>query len=438
MYLKRKIDKDLLLWKEEKERKPLLLRGARQIGKSSSVRSLSSEFKYYLEINFEEHISAHQVFEQDLTPQRICEELSLLFNVPIIEGETLLFFDEIQACPKAISSLRFFYEKMPKQHLIAAGSLLEFALLDLPSFGVGRVRSIFMHPFSFDEFLMAMEQDNLLKAIQKGVEQHSLSDAVHQRIVGLFKKFLLIGGMPEAVKKYLASNDLNECQKVLDDLVISIRADFAKYKTRVPAVNISTVLDSVIEQNGKKFIFSKVADTCSHKQAKEAIELLVMANVVIPIMHTSANGLPLGAEVNLKKQKFMFFDTGLTQRLLKLNLVDLVFSDDFDSINKGSLAEQFVGLELIKGVSPYQQESLFYWHREAKSSNAEVDYIIQQGDKIRALEVKSGIKGKMHSLRLFISEKQSDFGYRVSLENFSEYENIKVLPLYAASRLANR
>lgn len=153
MYLLRSIDTELATWRKEKEGKPLLIRGARQVGKSTAVRELAKQFDHFLEVNFEEQKQGHKIFEEDLNPKELCENLSILYNVPIIPGRTLLFFDEIQACIPAISSLRFFYEKYPELHVIAAGSLLEFALAEIPSFGVGRIRSMFVYPLSFEEYL---------------------------------------------------------------------------------------------------------------------------------------------------------------------------------------------------------------------------------------------------------------------------------------------
>ncbi len=435
MYIKRNIDNYLLQWKTETKRKPLLLRGARQVGKSSSVKEFAKGFEYFLEINFEEDKKVHEIFDGNLSPKQICRDLSLMYDVSIIPGQTLIFFDEIQSCIPAILSLRFFYEKMPEQHLVAAGSLLEFALQELPSFGVGRIRSLFVYPLSFDEFLSALGNKSLLQAKTEASELLPLSKPVHNRIIALFKEFLIIGGMPEVVANYIETNDVRQCQRVLDDLIISLQADFAKYKKRIPSLRIRKVFESVTKQSGQKFVYANAVTETSSKQTQEALELLVMANLIFPVTHTSANGLPLGAEANIKRRKMILLDTGLTQRLLNLQLVDILLSQDFEVINKGNIAEQYVGLELMKNASPYQPQQLYYWHREARNSNAEVDYIIQVGNKIIPLEVKSGIKGKMHSLRLFLKEKNTEYGYRISLENYASFENIKVLPLYAVSRL---
>jgi predicted AAA+ superfamily ATPase len=303
-YFNRLIDSELTKWMESNKHKPILLRGARQTGKSSTVRNLAKKFDYFLEINFEEDKVARNVFEKsNLTPQLLCEKLFSIYNVPFIEGKTLLFFDEIQACIPAISSLRFFYELMPNLHVIAAGSLLEFALEELPSFGVGRIRSLYMYPFSFDEFLEANGNVGILAAIKKANPENPLDEIVHDKALYLLKLFMLTGGMPEVIAKYVNEKDLYQCQQILDDLISSLRNDFAKYKKRIPAIQISAAFDSVIRQIGGKFIYLDKEQIYSAFQIKNAIELLIMAGLVIPIIHTSANGLPLGVEINPKFRK---------------------------------------------------------------------------------------------------------------------------------------
>ncbi len=437
MYLKRNIDKELNNWKEEVERKPLLVRGARQVGKSSSIRKLGESFDSFLEINFEEHKKVHSLFEGDLTPQILCENLSIMFDMEIIEGKTLLFFDEIQACLPAISSLRFFYEKMPRLHVVAAGSLLEFALAEIPSFGVGRIRFLYMYPLSFDEFLLGIGQMKLLEIKRKASAQNPLSVPIHERLLDLLKKFLIIGGMPEVVEKYVTQNDLRGCQRILDDLISSFRTDFTKYKNKVPSSRIREVFESVVHQAGGKFVYKKASQNLNTMQIKEALELLIMAGLVVPVTHTSANGIPMGAEVNPKKRKMLLIDTGIFQRLMQLDISELLFSNEFNLVNKGGIAEQFIGLEILKNTSCYNQTELFYWHREALNSNAEVDYLIQKSNDILPIEVKSGSKGSMNSMFLFLKEKKAKYGCRLSLENFAEYENINVYPLYAFSNILN-
>lgn len=432
-YILREIDKALISWKNEESRKPLLLRGPRQVGKSSAVRNLAHSFDYFIEIDFEAQLNLHALFSQSLNPKDICEQLSLYFEVPVIEGKTLMFFDEIQSCIPAISSLRYFYERLPGLHLIAAGSLLEFALQELPSFGVGRVRSMFLRPFSFNEFLNACNQNQLAEAIINASTANPIPDLIHKKTISLYKRFMAIGGMPEVVAKYVDSGDILQCMGIIDDLVISYQDDFAKYKRLMPALRIREAFEAVVLQMGGKFMYTKAASNSDPKQIKAALELLILAGLVIPVTHTSANGIPLGAEVDPKKRKMLIFDTGIFQRLLGLNIGELIIGESFEVVNKGALAELSVGLELSKSSSYYRNEPLYYWHRESASGNAEVDYLFQKGEKIIPIEVKSGIRGSMQSLHLFLKEKNIEMGVRSSLENFGQFQNITTVPIYAIS-----
>ena len=433
VYIPRGIDQALAGWKCEEDRKPLLIRGPRQVGKSSAVRHLAQSFEYFIVVDFEAQRDLHALFNASLNPVDICEQLSLYYSVPIIEGKTLLFFDEIQSCLPAISSIRYFYEKKPNLHLIAAGSLLEFALQELPSFGVGRVRSLFIRPFSFNEFLIACNQNPLVEVIKSASVTSPIPDLIHKKIIAQYKRFMAIGGMPEVVAKYVHSGDMLAAMKIIDDLVISYQDDFAKYKKMIPATRIKEAFEAVVLQMGGKFVYAKAALTGDPRQIKGAIELLILAGLVIPVTHSSSNGIPLGAEIDPKKRKMLVFDTGVFQRLLGLNIGELMISDSFEVVNKGALAELSVGLELSKLASHYHNDQLYYWQRESVSGNAEIDYVFQKGGTIVPIEVKSGVRGSMQSLHLFLKEKRIQHGFRFSLENFGSYQTIKTIPLYAVS-----
>ena len=435
MYLSRTIDEQLFLWKSAQNRKPLILRGTRQVGKTSSVRNLAQHFTHFVEINFDETQDYTTVFENTMTVSDVCEKLAVLTNTPIIPGETLLFLDEIQASIPAITMLRYFYEKMHDLHVIAAGSLLEFALADIPSFGTGRVRSMFMYPLSFREFLLAQKEYLLLELLDGLNEIKPLSEPIHQKLINLHKKFLIIGGMPEAVRTYIDNKDMLEVQRVLNDLVISIQADFIKYKNRVPASRLIEVYNALALQTATKFTYSYPNATFSNVQVKEALELLKMAGLIYPVTHSAANGIPLGAEINPKKIKYLIFDTGIFQRILGLNIADLMIREDFSAINKGYIAELHVGLELIKSEICYEKTDLYYWQREAKNSQAEVDYVCQFENNIVPVEVKAGTKGSMQSMYLFLKEKNLLQGFRISFENFSSVGHITILPIYAVQYL---
>jgi predicted AAA+ superfamily ATPase len=434
-YLKRNVDSAFLAWKNDKNHKSLLLRGARQVGKSSAVRNLAREFEYYIEVNFEENHEAHKIFGDNLDIKKICEEISALYNnTPIIGGKTLLFLDEIQSCPRAITALRYFYEKYPELHVVAAGSLLEFALQKLPSFGVGRIQIIFMYPLSFSEFLKAFGYYGIWDKVLEASPENPLFEPFHNRCLDYLKKYLIIGGMPEVVADYVENGQLLNSQKMLDNIVETLKSDFNKYNERVPEFQISTVFDAVISQNGKKFNLAKV-EQLNHRQVKEGLNLLQRAGLIIPVIHSSANGIPLGGQINPKKKKYILLDTGILQRLLSLELSDILLGDDISVINKGAIAEQFAGLELLKSPINYSHDNLFFWLREKPGSTAEVDYVIQKNGKIIPIEVKSGTTGKMQSMHIFLNEKNLDYGIRTSLENFKANDKIRVYPLYAIGNI---
>jgi len=439
-YFKRNIDKALLAWSKDGPpfRKPLLLRGARQIGKSSAVRNLGRQFKYFIEVNFEERKEFFNYFDSSLSPQQICEKIALFYKIPIIPGETLLFFDEIQSCQPALSKLRYFYEKYAELHVIAAGSLLEFALEEIPSFGVGRIRSFFMYSFAFDEFLTAMNYEALADAVKKASPEKPLDESIHQLLVDKFKTFLICGGMPEAVSHYVQNQDLLSAENVLNDLITVFKTDFAKYKKKSPLLLLNEIFEAVMHQTEGKFVYERAAPGTSALAAKQALELLIMAGLVYPVTHTAANGIPLGAERNSKFRRIIPCDTGIFLQTLGLR-TEILPANDFTAVNRGALAEIFVGLELLKASWHHRQHELFCWQRSASPDSAhgsaQVDFIIQKGFDIIPIEVKSGTQGGMQSLRLFMKEKQIKRGIRTSLENFGYSGDIEVYPLYAIGNL---
>jgi len=435
MYIQRKADTKLAKWKLENKHKPLLVRGARQVGKTNTIREFGKNFEFFIEINFEQSPRLKALFSDELSPETICGNIAAIFKTSIIPGKTLLFLDEIQECQEAIASLRFFYERMPELHVIAAGSLLEFALSEIPTFGVGRIRSMFMYPISFSEFLEGAGEQLLLNKVREGNPNKPVNEVIHSRLIELIRRFICLGGMPEVIATYLETGDLHQCQQLLDDLIISIQADFTKYRKKTPVSRLNEVFQSVVFQAGQKFVYSKACAEANHNQVKEALQLLIKAGLVIPVTHSSSNGLPLGGGANPQKQKMLVYDTGIFQRMMGLDLEDFLLSKKFDAINRGNLAEQFVGLELIKSESCYQHPSLYYWHREAKSSNAEVDYVMPISQEIVPVEVKAGTKGSMQSMFLFLQEKKLNRGIRISNENFSVYDSIEVYPLYAIENL---
>lgn len=449
-YLVRNIDIDLLVWKNTSGHKPLLIRGARQVGKSSSIRHLGESFKHYVEINFEKQPELKDLFKQHTDVKLLVANLSKLSGTPIVAGETLLFMDEIQACPEALKSLWFFKEDYPELHVAAAGSLLEFAINDMPSFGVGRVRSMFMYPLSFKEFLLALGKESWIDAINEADCSNPLLEALHQELVKTFRIFLLIGGMPASVMAWINHHDFQACADELEDIQQSYYDDFAKYARDVEPRLLRSTLQSVVTQSGGKFMYSKVGEGYRTEEVKRALSMLANAGIIKEVRHTSANGLPLGAGVNEKFCKYLYLDTGLLLRILELDfggsedVTELILAGTAaDLVNKGSLAEMAVGWELVKAASPRTQHELFYWENLDKGTTSEVDYIVMRDMKIVPIEVKSGTSGRMKSLRLFMQKRNISTAIRTSLENFGklefEDEDIKryidIIPLYAVSKI---
>lgn len=432
--MKRDIEKYLLDWKNRKERKILLVRGARQVGKTFSIRELGKKFNDFLEVNLEEDREIHNFFTDSLNPHEIIKKLSLYYQHTITPGKTLLFFDEIQAKPDAIRALRFFYEKIPELHVVAAGSLLEFALAEIPSYGVGRIESVFIYPMNFFEYLQAVGSKDLSDLIKQSGVDNPVDDVFHNRLLDHLKVFQIIGGMPEVVKTYVSTNDVLKCQKILDNIILGYIDDFAKYKGRTSPLILDEVFKSIAFQAGGKFKYSNISND-KYTTYKNALELLVQAGIAYKIFHTSARGLPLGAQIKNNKFKVAIFDTGIYQRISKLDLSVFAVQDYNSLINKGALAELYVCNELISSGNPRVRPEIFYWHREMRGSNAEIDYVISVNGKIIPIEVKAGTRGAMQSLHLFLKERNLNAGVRFSGENYGLYDNIMSIPAYAVSNI---
>ena len=431
----RKIDEVFRDWKKQKDRKVLLVRGARQVGKTFSIREFGKTFKHFVEINCERDPEVSVFFEGSLDPGRICPKLAVYSGKPITPDQTLLFFDEIQACPAALRSLRFFHEQMPHLHVIAAGSLLEFALEEIPSFGVGRISSVFMYPISFLEFLQAMDEKHLADLMKDSILRQPINAVFHSKLLDYLRIHMILGGMPEVVESYRNSGDILGCQNILDDLLLTIRDDFAKYKKRAPVIKLNEVMNAVALQAGAKFKYANVAPGSSSAGMKDVLDLLVRAGLAYKVFHTSAHGIPLGGRIDSQKFKVLPLDSGLYQRMAGLTLSDIIIKEPLRLVNEGPLAELYAGLQLIAGGPANMPPNLYYWHREARASNAEVDYVISLGKTIFGIEVKAATSGRMQSLRRFLEEDNQRRGIRVSHENSAMINDIRVVPLYATELL---
>ncbi|MDE6866259.1 MAG: ATP-binding protein, partial [Muribaculaceae bacterium] len=420
-YFKRKIDSNLLEWKNSRNRKPLLVRGARQIGKSCSIRNFAKNFKYFIEVNFESRKDLVKLFEfeEAYDVNVICQRLSILYSTPIIAGEPLLFFEEVQASEAALKSLWFFKENMPQLHVIAAGALLEFALKNISSYGVGRVSSIFMYPLSFEEFLWALGKESWAEALTHGSPDSPLFEPLYKDITSTYRTFLMVGGMPASVKAWVETLDFRECVNELADIQQTYYDDFSKYSNKISPELLRNTLQSVVAQAGGRFIFSKVSGGYSIENIKKALGMLSDAGLIKAVRLTSANGLPLGAEVNEKFTKYIFLDSGLMLRVLDLDfggaqaITEIILAgSEEDLVNKGIMAELSVGWELVKGADVRHRHELYYWENLAKGATSEIDYVIPDNMQVLPIEVKAGTSGKMKSLRLFMQKKNLTYAVR--------------------------
>jgi predicted AAA+ superfamily ATPase len=431
--MKRFITKELLAWKEKNNRKPLIVRGARQIGKSYTINEFGKTyFKGVVHlVDFEQRPDWCRVFETNLDIKRIITEFEILLNTRINAEKDLLFFDEIQACPRAIMSLRYFYEQMPQLHIIAAGSLLEFAMKDI-SFPVGRVQMINMFPMGFAEYLIAQGKNKAAEIIQ--LPPTKQSDTVHNMLLEELKHYFFIGGMPECVQTWNETNSLPEVFNIQENLLNSYREDFGKYAPYSDKRCLNATMSGISKRIGQQIKYSRLAEGFSNPTIKKAFDLLDMARVVRKIQSTSPSGLPLSANASERKFKALMLDIGLMRAISGLQVDVEYVKADLLSIYSGAMAEQFVGQEFLAAGN----NALYYWSREARNSNAEVDFLIVKDNSIYPVEIKYGPSGRLRSLHLLLQNyPKSMVGYVLSSANYSELKEQKLIfiPLYYAFSL---
>lgn len=438
MYIVREIDKTLSEWKNSTDVKPLLLRGVRQCGKTSSVRNLGKTFETFIEINFEKNPSFKEIFKSDYEVNRICAEIELKTGKRITDGSTLLFLDEIQDCPEAITALRYFRETRPALHVIAAGSLLEFALNSSKtpiSFPVGRIRSIYMYPLSFCEFLRALGKDRLAENLNRN--DRIITEAIHSEYLSLYKTFLVVGGMPEAVREFTQSGSFLDCQRIHRDIVDNYENDFGKYSDKIPATEIKEVFQFAFRNIGNQIVLSKSVPGMKATRFREILNLLSMAGLIHPVKSSTCESIPLGSGNKNISIKILVFDSGAYLTKQGYDATQILEAVDLESMNKGALVEMQTGLELLKNSERYQNENLYYWKRTG--ANAEVDYVIQQGNTIIPVEVKSNSTGKMQSMAEYLKSHDAPYGIRISIENFAastiQNKQIKVIPVYGVNTI---
>lgn len=433
--MNRDIEKDLIAWKNYENRLPLLVRGARQVGKTYVIEKFGRDhFERVFTINFELQPELVTCFSS-LDPQKILTCLTLMTGETIKPGKTLLFLDEIQECPNAIKALRYFKEKLPALHVIGAGSLLEFTLNDANfRMPVGRIQSLYLRPLSFKEYLCAAGSKPLRDFLEQ-INDHSLiEESIHQKLLAMLREYLILGGMPAVLQEYFSSQDMYQCQQIQTALLNTYRHDFGKYATLSDHKYLQRLYEKVPALVAQHFKYVSVDSEMRSRDIKSALEMLRHAGLVHLVYANSASGVPLSSLINEKKFKLLFLDVGLIVRSGKFN-AELLLSEDLLLVNRGAIAEQFVGQELLAYMPSFEDSNLYFWCRDKKSAMAEVDFVTAVDAKIVPIEVKSGNTGRLKSLQIFLEEKESSLGVRVSQLPLGVKGKILSLPLYMVSEL---
>jgi predicted AAA+ superfamily ATPase len=432
---------DLILWAKRDKRKPLILRGARQVGKSTLVNLLAEALSLdCVTLNFEKTPSLADLFKSN-EPETIVNLISIKLNRPIKAGTTLLFLDEIQARPEILLSLRYFYEEMPELHVICAGSLLEFALEQLDfSMPVGRIEYAYLGPMSFMEFLWALGEQGLAEFLSSYQLNQEIPDPIHHKCLELLKHYLIIGGMPEAIQQYVTYRDLLEVERAKRSILETYEDDLSKYASKRSLSLLRQVFDKVPRLVSKHIKYSEINSEVKSTVVAEALHQLDKAKVITEIYRSSSNGVPLGAQLNEKIFKLIFLDVGLLSTQLDLSFLDLHEINELTLVHQGVIAEQFIGQHLLYLRPFFEPPSLYYWQRDKKSSQAEIDYVISHRQKVIPIEVKAGKAGTLKSMHLFMEEKDLDFGLRFSSNLPDEImtsanKKILTLPLYLITEL---
>ncbi len=450
--MKRVAEHALKRWLDNKHRKPLVIRGARQVGKSTLVRQFAENNGLTLnEINLERHLELDDIFKT-LDTGIICKELEGLLGRNVVGPGSLLFLDEIQATPRALQALRYFYEDLPETPVLAAGSLLEFVLsrhnFSMP---VGRIEYAHMGPMTFEEYLAEIDE-GLLKYIVEFDFADAIPTTAHKKLLDRQREYLMIGGMPEAVSAFLESGRLSDVIPAQRSIISTYLDDFSKYASQKELLRLQKVFNFVPRSVGKKIKYSNISRDETSRVLRTAIERLSKARVVSQVFHSHCTGLPLQAEIDEFTYKALFLDIGLMNRVSGLDWLAISALDERMLVNEGAMAEQFIGQHLLYFRGWAEPPELCYWLRQKKMANAEVDYVISRGDLITPVEVKAGKSGTLKSLLQFAYSRNSRLGVRFDLNPPSvqhvehslrqadstrtvNYDLIS-LPLYMVGRLA--
>jgi predicted AAA+ superfamily ATPase len=450
--LKRKQLEILSKWHDKPNRKPLIIRGARQVGKSTLVQLFAEQNGLSLtSVNLERYPDLSSVFKTN-SPTKIVDLIEALPNTGCVNANSLLFLDEIQAIPEAIPTLRYFYEEMQSLAVVAAGSLLEFVLTEHKfSMPVGRIEYLNMGPMTFTEFLHGIGEEKLASFIWSFNFKDKIEDLIHTRLMQLLRTYFFVGGMPEAVKTYATTHKIHDASEVHTSIIETYRQDFPKYKGPRSLARIQNVFNFSARHIGKKVKYSAFSPDDKTSTIKSDIDALCMARVLTKVIHSNSNGLPLQADMKESVYKLLFLDVGLMNTICGLSWQSVSAMTDQQLVNEGSNAEQFIGQHLLDLTADTPNRQLCYWLREGRKSNAEVDYVIANNGKIIPIEVKSGLSGSLKSLHQFMGEKKMTSAVRFDANQpskqvvktiFADGKSLKEvsyllysLPLYLVERL---
>jgi len=434
----------LQAWSRSEIRKPLVIRGARQVGKSFLVRLLAEKEDLDLfEVNLERLPSLDGVF-QEPNPTRILAALELRLRKRADPDRTLLFLDEIQAVPEAFRSLRYFHEEWPALRVIAAGSLLDLVLQDHEySIPVGRIEYVHLLPLTFEEFLCGRDNEPAVRLLTRYRPGLEIAKAEHEAMMAEFRTFVALGGMPEVVSTFLRTGSFLEAERVKGSLLATYREDFAKYRRRIPEERLRKILDAVPRRIGSKLRYVDIDPNERSRDLSLALDLLCRARLVHRIHHASGQGVPLGASRDERRFKVLFLDVGLVSTACGLDAMALDEFPDLLRVNEGALAEQFVGQELLGSLPHGRTPELHFWMREAKSSTAEVDYLLEHGPRVVPIEVKAGRTGRLRSLHQFVRAHHPPLAVRLNSDTPSDLligegstsTRLLSLPLYFAGQV---
>jgi uncharacterized protein len=450
--LKRQAVSQLNRWFHKKNRKPLVIRGARQVGKSTLIRQFAGEQGLRLaEINLEQQRHFEPIFAS-LDPGRIFQELSS-FVKHRIDQRCLLFLDEVQATPSALPALRYLYENNPDIAVVAAGSLLEMVLHQHDfSMPVGRIEYLHLGPMTFEEFLLASDEMYLLDQVRQFVVGQEFSSVAHAQLQQKCREYFFVGGMPEAVAVHVGEKDEEAVSDVHRSILTTYRDDMAKYgKNTGDVLRLQTVFAHVPGHLATRIKYSSIVKDERSSQVKASLETLALARVITPVVHSDCGAVPLAAERNLAVFKLLYLDIGLVCHLLGATAAQLRAWPEATLSNEGGLAEQIVGQHLLYPDNGKSDPSLHYWQRDGKSQNAEVDYVVSCSDWVVPVEVKSGASGSLRSLHEFMLHKKGSWAVRFdqnlpSVQEISHEVNrsgqtqrvtysLLSLPLYMAEQL---